>query len=114
MNENILSFLKKLEQDEEAQKRFSVCRDPEEAWQMAHAIQDGFTKEEFIETMKSLYDQVNRDLSAEDLAKASGGKDEEEGVGVSLSIAVSASWTASLSVMLVDFSVITCSASSAL
>ena len=76
MNENIVTFLKKLEQDEAAQKMFSACRDPEEAYQMAHAIQDGFTKEEFIEAMKSLRDKVNADLSTEDLSKVSGGEGE--------------------------------------
>ena len=73
MNENIITFLKKLGQDEEAQKKLSVCRDPEEAYDIAHGIQDGFTKEEFIEAMTSLNEQINQDLGAEDLASTAGG-----------------------------------------
>ena len=112
MNENIVSFLKKLEQDEETQKRMAACRDPEEAYQIAHAVQDGFTKEEFIEAMKALYESISQDLNAEDLVKAAGGSgsdpEEDDGTAGAISLTVCASASASIvtTVILADASII--------
>ena len=78
MNENIKIMLEKLAQDEETQKKLSAVRDPDEAYAIVTAIHGGYTKEEFVETMKALNEQLNQDLDEKDLATASGGLDGEQ------------------------------------
>jgi predicted ribosomally synthesized peptide with nif11-like leader len=73
MNENIKLFLQKISQDEALQAKFNEVKDPDKAYEIAASIQDGFTKEEFITTMKELKAQMSKDLSDEDLEKAAGG-----------------------------------------
>ena len=109
MNENIITLLKKLGQDEEAQKKLADCHDPEEAYTIAHGIQDGFTKEEFIDVMKSLNEELNRDLNERDLAQASGGK------GSDVSNYVASTWGVgvTVTVVLADTTVLTSSAAAA-
>ena len=78
MNENIKIMLEKLARDEESLKKLAAVRDPDEAYAIVSAIQGGYTKEEFVETMKTLDEQLNQDLSENDLAHTSGG-----GIGMS-------------------------------
>ena len=116
MNENIVAFLNKLAQDEETQKKLSACRDPEEAYQIAHAIQDGFTREEFIETMKSLHDQAAQDLNADDLAKTSGGGTpifESKANDVALTVSTVSVVSLGVTMTLAEFSVIASASSAA-
>ena len=78
MNENINIMLEKLAKDEETLKKLSAVRDPDEAYAIVIAIQGGYTKDEFVETMKALNEQLNQDLDEKDLATASGGTDAGE------------------------------------
>lgn len=74
MNENILKFLEKLSDDKELQDKFSTIKDPDEAYQLAHSIQDGFTKEELMDEIRSLKESMaNEDLNPEDLNAVAGG-----------------------------------------
>ncbi|MBQ9612633.1 MAG: Nif11-like leader peptide family RiPP precursor [Lachnospiraceae bacterium] len=77
MNENIKKFLEKLSNDPEAIAKMSAIRDPEEAYQLASSMQDGFTKEEFISVMEAFREsgKPREDLSDEDLMKVAGGAD---------------------------------------
>ena len=75
MNEDIKIMLEKLSQDEETQKKLATVRDPDEAYAIVSAIHGGYTKEEFIATMKGIAAMENTDLTADDLRKAAGGKD---------------------------------------
>lgn len=71
--ENVNLFLKKFVEDADLADRLSTCKSPDEAYAIASSVQDGFTKEEFIETMK-IIDAANRgELSEEDLRAVSGG-----------------------------------------
>ncbi len=78
MNENIRIMLEKLSQDEEAQKKLSAIRDPEEAYQLVTSIHGGYTKEEFIAVATSIQNQLNQDLSEEDMTKVAGGVDPKD------------------------------------
>ena len=91
MNENILKMLELISQDEEAQKKFATIRDPDEAYALATSIHGGYTKEEFIQAMTALRDQMNQDLSEDDLAAAAGGENTVSEIVGSATAAVSAS-----------------------
>ena len=54
MDENVRIMLEKLANDEEAMRKLSAVRNPDEAYAIVSAIQGGYTKEEFVETMKTL------------------------------------------------------------
>ena len=43
MNENIKKFLEKAAQDPELTAKMSAVRDPDEAYELASSLQDGFT-----------------------------------------------------------------------
>ena len=86
MNENIKKFLEKMGEDPELQAKFSSLHDPDEAYALASSIQDGFTKEEFIETMTAIRDAMDENLSDEDLARSAGGVSDEVKVSVFLSV----------------------------
>ena len=77
MNENITKFLEKFAADEALQAKFSALASPEEAYELAKTIQDGFTKEEFLEAARAITEQDEGDISDEDLAAAAGGEDGE-------------------------------------
>ena len=84
MNEKIVLFLKKLEKDEALVAKLSAIRNPDEAYALAASVQDGFTKEEFVATMEGIR---NGELSADELARMSGGSDDD--INLSASITVS-------------------------
>jgi predicted ribosomally synthesized peptide with nif11-like leader len=73
MNENIKLLLEKVAKDEALQAKFKEVKNPDEAYELAASIQDGFTKEEFITTMKEIKSKMSKDISDEDLGKAAGG-----------------------------------------
>ena len=77
MNENMKKFLEKAAQDPEFIAKMSAIQDPDEAYKMASALQDGFTREEFITGMKE-FAAANGDLSDDDLKKFAGGDIEIE------------------------------------
>ena len=74
MNENISKFLEKFAADEELQAKLSALTSPEEAYELAKTVQDGFTLEEFLEAAKSISELDEGDISDEDLAAAAGGE----------------------------------------
>ena len=91
MNESIKKFMEKAAQDPELAAKMSAIQDPDEAYKLASSLQDGFTKEEFINTMKELA-AANSDLTDADLKKFAGGTDSEL-VSVSISYLVSSGAT---------------------
>ena len=76
MNENIMKFLVKVSESEELQAKFAALATPEEAYELAKTIQDGFTKEEFLEAAAEIAAEADGDISDEALATAAGGTDE--------------------------------------
>ena len=74
MNEKVIQFLKKIEQDEALAAKFQGVTNPDEAYALAASVQDGFTQEEFISAMEQIN---NGELSKEDLAALSGGVDTD-------------------------------------
>ena len=76
MNENIKAFLIKVAGSEELQAKFTNLTTPEEAYEVAKTIQDGFTKEEFLEAAQAMAAGENGDISDEILASAAGGSME--------------------------------------
>ncbi len=105
MNENIAKMLSLLAQDEEAQKKLAATRDPDEAYSIVTEISGGYTKEEFMETMRAIDASVNQDLTSEDLAKNAGGV-KEEALIASGTVAGSAAVTAITVVTLLDAGVV--------
>ena len=73
MNENIKALLEKLSKDEAAVAKLQAIKDPDEAYALVSSIQGGFTKEEFIEAIKSLKDAGEGELSDDEIAAAAGG-----------------------------------------
>lgn len=71
-------MLELLSQDEEAMKKLSAIRDPEEAYALVTSIHGGYTKEEFVETMTAINDSINQDINSDDLNKVAGGRTAEE------------------------------------
>lgn len=69
MNENIKILINKINEDPEIAAKFSDVKDPEEAYEIASSIQDGFTKEEFM----AFVEKIKGELSPEDLNKVAGG-----------------------------------------
>jgi len=92
MNENIRLFLEKLSADEELQAKISQVRDPDEAYAIASSLQDGFTKEEFVEEMTRLKAAMEESLTDEDLAKSAGGMSDSAAmtIGITAMTALSA------------------------
>ena len=90
MNENIVLLLKKVEADPELQKKFENIKDPDEAFALASSVQEGFTKEEFIDEMTRIKNAMDENLSDEDLAKSAGGVDRQD-VTVSILFATAVS-----------------------
>ena len=84
MNENLKVFLQKFVEDEELQAKFQGIEDVDAAYALASSIQDGFTKEEFVDTMTKLSAGI-RELSDEELAAVAGG-DATTGLVLGLSI----------------------------
>ena len=86
MKEEIKLFLQKIAEDKELQHKMMECKSPEEAYAIASSVQDGFTFEEFVDTMTKLHDSMsqNAELTDEDLAKAAGGLTSGEEVSVSV------------------------------
>ena len=80
MNDNILEFLKKLKEDEDLQARLKDAKTADEAYEIACSVQDGFTKEEFVECGKKLKAFASEELSEEDLSAVAGGVDVAEGI----------------------------------
>ena len=74
MNENIKTLLTQIAESEELQAKFAGLDTPEKAYELAKTLQDGFTKEEFLEAVKSISELDEGDLSDEDLAAAAGGE----------------------------------------
>ena len=73
MNENIKSLLEKIEADPDLQAKFTQAKDPDEAYAIASSVQEGFTKEEFIDAMTKIKAAMEENLTEEDLAKSAGG-----------------------------------------
>ena len=91
MNENLKLFLEKLMDDEALAAKFGACKSEDEAYAIASAVQDGFTKEELVETMDAIYRANNSgDLSKEDLATVAGGVDSLLTLTTSMASACSA------------------------
>ena len=82
MNEKVIQFLKKVEQDEALAAKFQGITNPDEAYALAASVQDGFTKEEFISAME----QINSgELSDDDLAAMAGGSQLTDATPISIS-----------------------------
>jgi predicted ribosomally synthesized peptide with nif11-like leader len=75
MKEELKLFLQKLTEDKDLQEKMQACKTPEEAYAVASLVQEGFTFEEFTETMTKLHTAMSdsEELSDEDLAQAAGG-----------------------------------------
>jgi predicted ribosomally synthesized peptide with nif11-like leader len=94
IKEEMKLFLQKAAESQELQEKMQACKSPEEAYAIASSVQDGFTFEEFTETMTKLNDVVNKELSDEDLAMAAGGSEIED-ISIVTVITFSATATAS-------------------
>ena len=76
MNENLKLLLDRMMNDEALVAKLGASKSEDEAYAIASAAQDGFTKEEFVDAMNAVYRADNgADLSREDLARVSGGDD---------------------------------------
>jgi predicted ribosomally synthesized peptide with nif11-like leader len=93
MKEELKLFLQKVISDEDLQKKMQDCKSPEEAYAVASSVQEGFTFEEFTETMTKVYELANQEdieLTDEDLAKAAGGDTLQMSITISVSVSLTA------------------------
>ena len=88
MNDNIKTLMDKVAQDEELQAKFSQAKNLDEAYVLASSVQDGFSKEEFVEEMTRIREAMEENLTDEDLAKSAGGNVDPFMVSVSVATAV--------------------------
>lgn len=77
MNENIQALVKRVMENEELQSQFEKLETPEEAFELASKLQDGFTKEEFLEAVKG-FAAFNEDITDDELAAIAGGENEAD------------------------------------
>ena len=84
MNENIKLLLEKLGKDEAALAKLQAITDPDEAFALVSSIQGGFTKEEFIDTMKKVQAAGDGELSDSEVAAAAGGTSTIEAISTSV------------------------------
>lgn len=82
MNENFRQFFEKVAAAPELQAKLSECKSPDEAYAFASSIQEGITKEEFIEEMTKIKDAMEENLTDEDMAKSAGGMDTSHIVSI--------------------------------
>ena len=73
MNEGIKAFLAQLNENAELQQKFNEATTPEEAYELAQNVQDGFDKDEFVAAFQEIAEALDDDLSDEELASAAGG-----------------------------------------
>ena len=57
--------------------KLQAITDPDEAYALVSSIQGGFTKEEFIDTMKKIQAAAEGELSDEEVAAAAGGSSSD-------------------------------------
>ena len=94
-NESLKAFFAKIASDEEALARLKACKDLDEAYDFAISIQDGFTKEEFVETITKGYETLGTvELTDDDLNALAGGL--SDGAKTSISTAVAAAISTAL------------------
>lgn len=77
ITDTMRSFLERLENEEELQKKLQDCKSPEEAFAVAKDAVSELDKNEFFETMKKINDSVAKnesgELSDSDLEQVAGG-----------------------------------------
>lgn len=92
MNKNLNKLFEVLKDDMQATERFSDCKSPEEAYQLAQEFAGGYSFEEFKQAMTAvnrLAKKESGELSEEDLkgvAGGSGGSDLELGLTIASSV----------------------------
>lgn len=84
MNANIKELLVKLSKDEATVAKLQAVKDPDEAFALVSAIQDGFSKEEFMEAMKKIQAEGEGELSDEEVSAAAGGMSTLEAITTSI------------------------------
>ena len=61
MNDSLKEFLKKLSEDEELCAKLESAGDSDKAYEIAKTIQEGFTKEEFVDAMTRINNSISAD-----------------------------------------------------
>ena len=93
MNDNLKELMKRLAEDETLQAKIKAAPGPDEAYSLACSIQDGYTKEEFLDLMKELSDTARQgELDDEDLMAVSGGDATDVVTSISISGAFAAAF----------------------
>ena len=78
MNKNLEALIEKLMSDKTLAEKLGACKSEDEAYAFVSTVQDGFTKEEFVEAMNAICQANNNDdISREDLANVAGGSKED-------------------------------------
>ena len=80
MNESLKEFLKKLSEDEELCAKLESAGDSDKAYEIAKTIQEGFTKEEFVDAMTRINNSISADgeINDDDLISVAGGLTTDE------------------------------------
>lgn len=87
MNESLKLFIEKIIKEPEIAAKLAECKTPDEAYEVASSVQDGFTKEEFVEAMEKLNAVASgQELTDDDLAKLAGGDVDWEAIGITIAI----------------------------
>ena len=91
-NESLKQFCLKMANDEEAVARLKACKDPDEAYAFACSVQDGFTKEEFMEFIAKAYEAFGTvELTDDDLNALAGGLSNTAKTTISTAVAAAIS-----------------------
>ena len=77
MNEKLTALFQKIAESDELQAKFAEFGTLEEAYEFARTLQDGFSKEEFLEVCKAVAEAATGDISDEELVAAAGGSGDQ-------------------------------------
>ena len=78
MNEKLTALFQKIAESDEMQAKLAEFGTLEEAYEFARTLQDGFTKEEFLDACKTAAEAASGDISDEELLAAAGGVDSPD------------------------------------
>ena len=107
MNENIQALIQKITESEELQAKFAAVGSPEEAYELARTIQEGFPKEEFVEAMTALSAAEDGGITDADLAAAAGGDmDDYDNLPDSVKQTVQSAYSAGTGILVASRSIV--------
>lgn len=83
MTERAEQFARLLLDDPELQQKMSECKSTDEVYSIACSYVEGLEKDEFVDLLSMLEDELDQELNTDDLIRVAGGEvwEEDDGNG---------------------------------